>query len=413
MKSKIYYAIMRQLKRGGHGCISAGNTLIDHSQVSNDRFAQKSLCSAAAILTNSGKLILDFPRMDASLIHGDIGRIAYFGPDDAVKLSLLESLFPLGFEEVQHDRLELWKLPDHVRTCLPVVDLAVCRVGHWFPWQLSAPVTFETPIRIHQVVPLASSIDEILRGRSIRKRLNRYLRQNHHGWLTTQQHDFDYFYSRMYLPAARRRFGAKIHVQSYDALFSWFQRGMLLMVAFDGTAVSGSLIYQQGSTWFDGFSGFLDGDPELLHRGASAVLYWYSLKLAIEHGASQANFIDSNAWSSDGVFQHKRSWGAIVQEDPYVIEKIVFLAKPLSHNWQERLNDIGFIAQTKQGFLRVYYEAATRQDGDQGDKVAKAMQMGLHGVRLISPSGRVDLYGDAVGGNGQRTSRTHPDTVTP
>ncbi len=394
MKKHVYYATMHQVKRAGQGIVNIGHTLTDRSYRFENARLQASIQQLSMAISNSGKLLVDFPRLDASVISGEEGKVIYFGPDDSVKLNVLETLFPHGFQDSKLTRVALWNLRDAMQQWLPETDLVVCHVSRLFPGTVPAPIAFDNPIRIHQVVPLRSSLDELLKGRTIRKKLNRHLRQDHRGWLSNAQNDFDHFYYRMYLPSAQRRFGPKCVVQPYESLLSWFRRGALLSVSLDGETVAGSLIQPQNGIWFDRYSGFLDGKPEILQLGVSVILYWYSLMLAIEHGARQANFIDSNAWCSDGVFEHKRSWGAVVQEDPYTIGKLLFRAEKLSPTWQEKLNKIGFLTQTEQGFLYVYHQEDHHAPNDIHARLERAAHMGLQGVRLISPNGYADLLID-------------------
>lgn len=395
MKKQIYYATMHQLKDAGQGIVNIGHSLTDHSYQFENTHLQTLAQKFSKVISSSGRLIIDFPRLDASVISSEEGKVVYFGTHDSVKLNVLETLFPHGFQELKLARVALWDLRDAIQQWLPETDLVVSHVSRLFSGTVPAPIAFDNPARVHQVVPLSLSLEEILKGRTIRKKANRYLRQNHYTWLSTAQNDFDYFYYRMYVPSAQRRFGPTCVVQPYDSLLSWFRRGALMLISLDGETVGGSLVHLQNGTWFDRYSGFLDGEPEILRRGVSIILYWYSLKLAIERGALRANFIDSNAWCSDGVFEHKRSWGAVVQEDPYVLGKLMFRAKTLSPFWQDKLNKIGFLTQTEHGFLYGYHQADQHVQNDTDARLAHAAHMGLHGVRVIWPGGYNDLLIDA------------------
>lgn len=392
MKKQVYYATMHQIKRTGQRLVNIGHTWADYSYRFENAHLQTSIQKLSKAISNSGKLVVDFPRLDMSIVSGEEGKIVYFGSDDSIRLNALGALFPHGFQETRLARIALWNLHDAVQHWLEDADLVVCHVSHLFPGIAPAPIAFDNPVRVQQIVPLRSSLDELLKGRTIRKKINRYLRQDYRGWLSNAQNDFDHFYHRMYLPSARRRFGTKCVVQPYTLLLSQFRSGSLLFLSLDGETVGGSLVHLQNGTWFDRYSGFLDGEPEMLQRGVSIILYWYSLKLAIERGAARANFIDSNAWCSDGVFEHKRSWGAVVHEDPHMFGKLLFRAKQLSPIWQDKLNKIGFLTQTERGFLRVYHQHDCHTPNDIDARLAHAAHTGLQGVRLLSPNEHADLW---------------------
>jgi hypothetical protein len=392
MKKQVYYATMHQIKRTGQRLVNIGHTWADYSYRFENTHLQTSIQKLSKAISNSGKLVVDFPRLDMSVVSGEEGKIVYFGSDDSIRLNALGALFPHGFQETRLTRIALWNLHDAVQHWLEEADLVVCHVSHLFPEIAPAPIAFDNPVRVQQIVPLHSSLDELLKGRKIRKKVNRFFRQDHNAWLSNAQDDFDYFYYQMYLPTAQRRFGEKCIVQPYTLLLSQFRRGSLLFLSLDGETVGGSLGDLQNGTAFYRHNGLLNGEPKWLERGVPTLLYWHALKLGIEQGARQANFMDSNAWCSDGVFEQKRSWGAVAQEDPHMFGKLLFRAKKLSPIWQEKLNKIGFLTQTERGFLRIYHQHDCHIPNDIDARLAHAAHTGLQGVRLLSPNEYADRW---------------------
>ena len=155
---------------------------------------------------------------------------------------------------------------------------------------------------------------------------------------------------------------------------------MFLMV--DGELVMGSLYYVRGNTLNTSFSGINNGDTNYLKNDLNIAQYWLDICYAVEHGLEAVNFMASNAWTSDGIFDFKQRWGTVVRPSTYEIEKLLFRSTHLSAAWQERINTIGFITRRGEDYLQVHIDEA----GPSVEEAhAKAVKVGLSGVQILKP----------------------------
>lgn len=127
--------------------------------------------------------------------------------------------------------------------------------------------------------------------------------------------DFALFYERMYLPHTRSQFGAHAEVDSREDMEAYFRRGFLVLVVQGGQAVAGALCLVEGGTLVYRRMGVLDADRAHMVSGAQAAAYSFFITLAREQGCHTVDFMKSRPFLHDGVFRHKRDWGAGVGAD--------------------------------------------------------------------------------------------------
>jgi hypothetical protein len=116
-----------------------------------------------------------------------------------------------------------------------------------------------------------------------------------------------------------------------------------------------------------------------------AAIYWRSIKWAIEQGFKEFNFMGSNAWESDGVFRTKNKWRPKIVDDPWEHSKLIFAANHLSAEWQDHLNQIGFLTCVGGQYLRVYIDTLSPPDtpADIEAKKEQALKSGLSGIQVV------------------------------
>jgi hypothetical protein len=171
---------------------------------------------------------------------------------------------------------------------------------------------------IDGLLPVASSVEaqiQTVRSKAHRRRLRKVVRSASHPWRITQSpSDFELFYSTMYEPYVRQKFGLRAHLDSRETLDDLLRHnGRILLVSDLDKPVCGSLLFEAASsrTLFYHRNGFVDGAslPPLLLAERTAALELALMQHASESGARLIHLGFTRALLSSGLFVHKRRLG--------------------------------------------------------------------------------------------------------
>jgi len=124
-----------------------------------------------------------------------------------------------------------------------------------------------------------------------------------------------FFYHRMYVPHIKKRFGELSSIDSYYDMKKFLLKGLLLFVTKGDEAVAGALCLVEDGTLVFRRTGVLDGDETHIEGGAQTALYYFQLKYANEYKLRAVDTMKSAPFLNDGVYKHKRDWGATVLPD--------------------------------------------------------------------------------------------------
>jgi len=190
------------------------------------------------------------------------------------------------------------------------------------------PVSYEATFRdlydyrctetVRQVIDTSGSWDDV-RSRFSKKRrqiTNEFPQKTGLGYrMSKGPEEFDFFYDRMHVPHIKKRFGELSGIDSYEDMKKFFLKGLLLFVTKGDEAVAGALCLVENGTLIFRRTGVLDGDETHIEGGAQTALYYFQLKYANEHQLRAVDTMKSAPFLNDGVYKHKRDWGATVLPD--------------------------------------------------------------------------------------------------
>jgi hypothetical protein len=354
---------------------------------------RQALKDMAKTIGNIGHFLLQFPRMDAVMVTGDIGSVVYVGDSDTYKLSLLKALFGDDYKEESLGRIAMWKLATYNNEWLKGNDIIIIRVTRFFPWRIRAPYYVENPLRVYQMISLDKPPEDMLAGKrnkNLREAVNRLRKVNITTRISHSMDDLRFFYDNMYVPTMHSRHADRTVITPYQTAERQYKNGYLWFLSLDGHEVAGSLCYvsADNNIFTGSFLGYLDGNTQFLKQDLGTALYWYSMQQAREKGVKMINLLESVAWVSNGVYNYKQKWGAKPHTDPYNHEKILLSTNQLSDEWRLRLNNIGFLASKQEKYMRVYFdEPESSMDGLLED----ARTHGLDGVQFVTRDSRKDF----------------------
>lgn len=128
--------------------------------------------------------------------------------------------------------------------------------------------------------------------------------------------DWREFFEDMVLPSALRRFGEGAWIPSPGLRRAFASAGTILFVLRDGARVAAACAIRSGATLWIPLIGVRDGDPSLVHEGASSAACSLSLDWAREQGCDTVDWGRTSPFVNDGVQRFNRKWGFEPVPDP-------------------------------------------------------------------------------------------------
>ncbi len=203
-----------------------------------------------------------------------------------------------------------------IRTSTHGIDMCVAVLPLSWEKEFGKLCDFKTKVMVRQSLPLSSSAD--VTNEKVNKKLRekgRRIKKEGFDYRTSNDlHDFDTFYYDIYLPTAQKQFGDLAIIETYEELKSVFLegRGVLIFVMENGSPVAGSLIFFQDKTLIEYRLGVLHGDRDYVKRGAQSAINYFEIRFALENSCDLYDMLGSRPFLEDGVYGHKRQWGATV-----------------------------------------------------------------------------------------------------
>lgn len=234
----------------------------------------------------------------------------------------LEFLSHAAFDEnpvVQKmGRCNIWRAGVAVEEYSEGTDMVVVDIP--WPYDISMPRDdriVEVPAWIRQEIQLADSFDNTIASlrKSVRDSQLRKIRKFKLTHATTHDAaDIDHFYDAMYVPHVQRRFGLHADIESRRVVHRCVAAGALLNILRDDEVIGACVLLPKDDTLRMLLIGF---PKENLRQvdGASAALYFYTLKYAHEKGFRSVDYCGSRPFLNDGVLDVKRRWGAGLFDD--------------------------------------------------------------------------------------------------
>jgi hypothetical protein len=333
--------------------------------------------------------------------NGALCRCLFVMPrDTATGHYLLAKLFGDTWRQVDARRIPIPLVGRYAKKLPPGIDFGVAVLPDRWIDRFSGLIDLVSPVFLRQSIDMTGDWSDI-KGRFLetRKRgvFNKFVREQEFSVrLSRSDSDFEHYYRHMYLPHTRKQFGPAGSLYSFQYMRDKeFRTGSLLMVAANGVDLAGAVVEVEGDTVFFRTSGVLGGDEELVRRGVQTALYVAMLRYAKEQGARRLDLGLSRAFFGDGVYRHKRSWGAAVAVDPFE-HWICFLDPDKSRNAESFLTQNPLIVRSPDGAgLSGWCIQAAEGSAGLGspDRLVKDFHApGLDGVVVCSPGGGGSSY---------------------
>lgn len=241
-------------------------------------------------------------------------RMLVFGDNDFTK-GLLKRTYGTEFTIRKSWRAFIPGIKKHIETQRNAFDLCVAILPREQEATYRGSYVYKCPELVQQIIHTSGSWEDV-RGGFVHKKhqiTNNF--SERYGLEYRISHDpldLEFFYRRMFVPHIERRYGKLAIIDSFVDMQRFFAQGMLLFVTKEGRDVAGALsLIQEGKLIFRR-TGVLDGDETHVQAGAQTALYYFQLKYANENGLHAVDTMMSPPYLNDGVFRHKKEWGAEV-----------------------------------------------------------------------------------------------------
>jgi hypothetical protein len=165
---------------------------------------------------------------------------------------------------------------------------------------------FFVPIWIGGELDLQHAVARLQRSKNARYHL-RWMQKNEITYEVT--HDpkaFEYFYSSMYLPYIKNRYGDRAFPMSHEDMVGKFGCSELFFVTVRGERVAGDILLYEDNGVRAWSTGVKDGDPSYVKAGAMKALDYLRVQYLAERGYKALHMGGSRPFLLDGVLRHKK-----------------------------------------------------------------------------------------------------------
>jgi hypothetical protein len=372
---------------------------LDQASAIKNLFLRECLVQLLSLLGDLSWLLRDIFSLPAYQARGELGRIVFIGQEGSQK-----HIMPLFFgqDETQWEpcgRFFTWNKGKAIRTLsADGVDLIILETSRILPVFKKMKYHFQTPVGIRQQINLPEKPEMLLSGKSMdfeRRMINKAERLGYSYRFSKSLAEFDVFYSDVYLPFAKERFGNLALLDSYESMVKKFRQGGLLQVTKDGEMIASALCVLKGDTLYGTECGKKDTKKED-NVDLSLLYYWYTILWAYSQGVKKVDLGASPSWCANGIFRNKNRWKPTVSRFYPNHRTLQIYASDVSPLLFERLNKIKFITELRGDFCRVIL---TQKDTDtpatqEQQYVLEAQHDGLKGVLLLSPHSKELITAD-------------------
>lgn len=234
-------------------------------------------------------------------------RLTYIGEGESLDY-VRRTLFT-NARETKIAALPIWFLPQKIKHLISSDAQVFVEINRTLK-PLIPPGGLLTFPWIRQKVSL-NSVDHMERKRKIEASWGRKVRKfDYRCQMTSDKKMVQKFYEDLYLPYVTTKFENACHARALSELQTAARSGFLLQVFAQDLWVSGVVCRLEKDGICALAFGHLPGNRYDLRRGALSAAYYFIFKWAEEHSVQKVDLLRSRPNTSDGVYEHKRRWGA-------------------------------------------------------------------------------------------------------
>lgn len=298
-----------------------------NAYVSPKKWVRRWILPAIQTIQRFGKLIFNENKLSVVILNGNAVpsqcsiKVVYIGR----KRSLNYFVFSL-FGDNPVDRREFEKISSRTSRKIgeglaSTADLVIFERNCLVKWKPNWGEWIETPFQVRHVF----EIDAQDTWQSIENQFTeqkRYIRKAQKEEfsisISQDKKDFDYFYDRMLIPLAKKRYKDRARIAQRLYLQALLPKGFITFVSTpDGQRIAGAFNIIDGDIYLGMVMGVLDGNEDWIQRGAIALLYHSDIQYCHKKGLHRIDVGESVPFANNGLFRYKAMWGYRPQLDPW------------------------------------------------------------------------------------------------
>ena len=234
-------------------------------------------------------------------------RMIYIGEGES--LNYVRKIFFVDAKETKTTHLPIWSLNQRIKQLTSSNTLIFVEINRVLK-HLIPPGGLLTFPWIRQQVWLNSN-DHLKRKPKIEATFGRKVRKfNYRFQITRDDELVQKFYEELYLPYITARFENTSHARALSEIRAAIKSGFLLQVFDHDIWISGAICRVKKKEICAFAFGHLPDTQYDLHWGALSATYYFIFKWADEHSVEKVDLLRSRPNTGDGVYEHKRRWGA-------------------------------------------------------------------------------------------------------
>ena len=245
---------------------------------------------------------------------GSLLKLVYIGEGETLKY--IQQLCFSRIDKEQTSRWSLWNFRKAAKSLMQTDAVLFLELNRLINFLI--PVEgFITFPWVRQKVCLDSSAYRE-RKRKINEVYARKTRKYGHRFrITRNKNQVVRFYTDFYVPYVTQRFKNTSSARSLKAFKEAVNSGFLLQVYDKEDWISGAVCRVGGNEVTALAFGLRADYQYYLHQGALSSVYYFLFKWAEENALETVDLLRSRPNTGDGVFEHKRRWGAMPEKDPW------------------------------------------------------------------------------------------------
>jgi hypothetical protein len=262
---------------------------------------------------------------------------------DFTKSFLKSILFEGDPEEEQVAQIPFWRYDEIAK--LSSSDIIIVEAAKHLIRKLAYPNASVLPAYVHHILDIRGDWQDVRKRfrKSVRHELRLTRKYGYVYEISHASRDFEMFYHDMYLPTMEASHGDLASPVPFNKAYQRFRQGLLFLVKRDGQRVCGSVCYlEQGMIHFV-IMGVIDADRQLIREGAIGALNCLRIQWANQRGYKAVNFLGTNPFLNDSLFQFKRKWGTAISVPPHLHRQIWIQVRRLTPAVSQFLKETPFV----------------------------------------------------------------------
>ena len=247
-------------------------------------------------------------------------------------------------------RVPIWHLS---RLADLAADLVIIEADAWLVHRLPRQRALVVPPRVQFTLDVRGDwrAVELRISTSVRRHEFRLMRKYGYEYEISQSdQDLEAFYCEMYLPTMVQKHKQLVSLVPLAEARLHFRHGLLFLVRRDGVWVSGGVCQPQQGTVNFKLIGVKNADPQLIHEGAQAAVYYAAVRWANQEGFETVNLEGCRSYLT-GLFEYKRKWGTAISIPAHQYEQIWIKLQCLTPAVRQFLKDNPCVVTGEEGTL--------------------------------------------------------------